>query len=118
MCEQLRHRLEQLTLVFSTQKAENPTQLMRCRARLGVLHSSRSHAPPPHFFAPSPPTLTPSGQAPLTTHSHWPPPFRKANVLVSVLLDVALGLALLSWLHGKDRIGQLAEALVPVADVS
>ncbi|XP_039102681.1 phosphatidylinositol N-acetylglucosaminyltransferase subunit Q isoform X3 [Hyaena hyaena] len=68
-CEQLRHRLEQLTLVFSTQKAENATQLMR-----------------------------------------------KANVLVSVLLDVALGLALLSWLHGKDRIGQLAEALVPVAD--
>lgn len=39
-------------------------------------------------------------------------------MLVSVLLDVALGLALLSWLHGKDRIGQLAEALVPVADVS
>jgi len=69
VCEQLRHRLEQLTLVFSTQKAENPTQLMR-----------------------------------------------KANVLVSVLLDVALGLALLSWLRGKDRIGPLAEALVPVAD--
>ncbi|XP_034877709.1 phosphatidylinositol N-acetylglucosaminyltransferase subunit Q isoform X2 [Mirounga leonina] len=41
---------------------------------------------------------------------------RKANVLVSVLLDVALGLALLSWLRGKDRIGPLAEALVPVAD--
>ncbi|XP_006739144.1 phosphatidylinositol N-acetylglucosaminyltransferase subunit Q isoform X1 [Leptonychotes weddellii] len=69
VCEQLRHRLEQLTLIFSTQKAENPTQLMR-----------------------------------------------KANVLVSVLLDVALGLALLSWLRGKDRIGPLAEALVPVAD--
>ncbi|XP_036890415.1 phosphatidylinositol N-acetylglucosaminyltransferase subunit Q isoform X2 [Sturnira hondurensis] len=68
-CEQLRHRLEQLTLIFSTQKAENPSQLMR-----------------------------------------------KANMLVSVLLDVALGLALLSWLHRKDRIGQLADALVPVAD--
>lgn len=39
-------------------------------------------------------------------------------MLVSVLLDVALGLTLLSWLHGKDRIGQLADALVPVADVS
>lgn len=39
-------------------------------------------------------------------------------MLVSVFLDVALGLALLSWLHGKDRIGQLADALVPVADVS
>ncbi|XP_046523487.1 phosphatidylinositol N-acetylglucosaminyltransferase subunit Q isoform X2 [Equus quagga] len=68
-CEQLRHRLGQLTLIFSTQKAENPAQLMR-----------------------------------------------KANMLVSVFLDVALGLALLSWLHGKDRIGQLADALVPVAD--
>lgn len=39
-------------------------------------------------------------------------------MLVSVLLDVALGLALLSWLHGKNRIGQLADALVPAADVS
>uniref|UniRef100_G1PFH9 Phosphatidylinositol glycan anchor biosynthesis class Q n=1 Tax=Myotis lucifugus TaxID=59463 RepID=G1PFH9_MYOLU len=70
-CEQLRHRLEQLTFIFSTQKAENASQLMR-----------------------------------------------KANTLVSVLLDVALGLTLLSWLHGKDRIGQLADALVPVADPS
>lgn len=41
---------------------------------------------------------------------------RKANMFVSVLLDVALGLTLLSWLHGKDRIEQLADALVPVAD--
>ncbi|KAF5928627.1 hypothetical protein HPG69_007512 [Diceros bicornis minor] len=30
-CEQLRHRLGQLTLIFSTQKAENPAQLMRRR---------------------------------------------------------------------------------------
>ncbi|XP_012587171.1 PREDICTED: phosphatidylinositol N-acetylglucosaminyltransferase subunit Q [Condylura cristata] len=43
---------------------------------------------------------------------------RKANALVSVLLDVALGLALLSWLHEKDRLGRLADALVPTADVS
>ncbi|CAO2642353.1 Phosphatidylinositol N-acetylglucosaminyltransferase subunit Q [Lemmus lemmus] len=43
---------------------------------------------------------------------------RKANMLVSVLLDVALGLLLLSWLHSNNRIGQLANALVPVADVS
>ncbi|XP_026973798.1 phosphatidylinositol N-acetylglucosaminyltransferase subunit Q isoform X2 [Sagmatias obliquidens] len=28
-CEQLRHRLEQLTLIFSTRKAKNPAQLMR-----------------------------------------------------------------------------------------
>ncbi|XP_069343275.1 phosphatidylinositol N-acetylglucosaminyltransferase subunit Q isoform X2 [Eulemur rufifrons] len=70
-CEQLRLRLEQLTLIFSTQKATGPTELMR-----------------------------------------------KANMLVSVLLDVALGLVLLSWLHRKNRLGQLADALVPVADVA
>lgn len=38
--------------------------------------------------------------------------------MASVLLDVALGLTLLSWLHGRSRIGHLADALVPVADVS
>ncbi|KAM5228195.1 phosphatidylinositol N-acetylglucosaminyltransferase subunit Q isoform 5-T5 [Ctenodactylus gundi] len=69
-CEQLRHRLEHLMLVFSNQKAQSPAQLMR-----------------------------------------------KANTLVSVLLDVALGVALLSWLHSSNRIGQLADALVPVADL-
>uniref|UniRef100_A0A8C0ABA0 Phosphatidylinositol glycan anchor biosynthesis class Q n=2 Tax=Bos TaxID=9903 RepID=A0A8C0ABA0_BOSMU len=68
-CEQLRHRLDQLTLVVSTHRAEGPAQLMR-----------------------------------------------KANTLVSVLLDMALGLLLLSWLHRKDRFAHLAEALVPVAD--
>uniref|UniRef100_A0A5F8A9N6 Phosphatidylinositol glycan anchor biosynthesis class Q n=1 Tax=Macaca mulatta TaxID=9544 RepID=A0A5F8A9N6_MACMU len=41
---------------------------------------------------------------------------RKANTVASVLLDVALGLTLLSWLHGRSRIGHLADALVPVAD--
>lgn len=73
---------------------------------------------PTPISALDPYVLTLSGQATLTTHSCWNPPFRKANILVSVLLDVALGLMLLSWLHGKDRIGQLADALVPVADVS
>ncbi|XP_011817866.1 PREDICTED: phosphatidylinositol N-acetylglucosaminyltransferase subunit Q [Colobus angolensis palliatus] len=68
-CEQLRHRLEHLTLIFSMRKAENSAQLMR-----------------------------------------------KVNMLASVLLDVALGLTLLSWLHGRSRIGHLADALVPVAD--
>ncbi|XP_004604274.1 phosphatidylinositol N-acetylglucosaminyltransferase subunit Q [Sorex araneus] len=68
-CEQLRHRLDHLRLVFSTQKAKDPAQLMR-----------------------------------------------KANTLVSLLLDLALGLVLLLWLHRKDHIGQLADALVPVAD--
>uniref|UniRef100_A0A8C2W4M9 Phosphatidylinositol glycan anchor biosynthesis class Q n=1 Tax=Chinchilla lanigera TaxID=34839 RepID=A0A8C2W4M9_CHILA len=70
-CEQLRHRLEHLTLVFSTQKAQSPAQLMR-----------------------------------------------KANMLVSMLLDVALGLTLLSWLHSSNRIGQLANALIPMADAT
>lgn len=68
-CEQLRHRLKHLSLIFSTEKAQSPMQLMR-----------------------------------------------KANLLVSMLLDVALGLLLLSWLHSNNRIGQLANALVPVAD--
>ncbi|XP_052050270.1 phosphatidylinositol N-acetylglucosaminyltransferase subunit Q isoform X3 [Apodemus sylvaticus] len=68
-CEQLQHRLKHLSLIFSTEKAQSPMQLMR-----------------------------------------------KANTLASVLLDVALGLLLLSWLHSNNRIGQLANALVPVAD--
>lgn len=68
-CEQLRHRLDHLKLVFSTQKAKDPAQLMR-----------------------------------------------KANTLMSLLLDLALGFALLFWLHRKDHIGQLADALVPVAE--
>ena len=29
-CEQLRHRLDQLTLVVSAHRAEGPAQLMRC----------------------------------------------------------------------------------------
>uniref|UniRef100_UPI00398F7F70 phosphatidylinositol N-acetylglucosaminyltransferase subunit Q n=2 Tax=Pristiophorus japonicus TaxID=55135 RepID=UPI00398F7F70 len=41
---------------------------------------------------------------------------RKANLFVSFLIDVALGLLLISWLYQKNRIGQLAEALIPVAD--
>ncbi|XP_051824939.1 phosphatidylinositol N-acetylglucosaminyltransferase subunit Q isoform X2 [Antechinus flavipes] len=41
---------------------------------------------------------------------------RKANIFVSLLLDMALGIMLLSWLYRKNRIGQLAEALIPVAD--
>ncbi|XP_045142011.1 phosphatidylinositol N-acetylglucosaminyltransferase subunit Q isoform X2 [Echinops telfairi] len=41
---------------------------------------------------------------------------RKVNVFFSLLLDVALGLALLAWLRAENCIGQLADALVPVAD--
>ncbi|KGL75536.1 Phosphatidylinositol N-acetylglucosaminyltransferase subunit Q [Tinamus guttatus] len=41
---------------------------------------------------------------------------RKANIFVSLLVDVALGILLMSWLYRKNRIGQLADTLIPVAD--
>uniref|UniRef100_A0A1A7Z1L2 Phosphatidylinositol glycan, class Q n=1 Tax=Iconisemion striatum TaxID=60296 RepID=A0A1A7Z1L2_9TELE len=41
---------------------------------------------------------------------------RKANILVSVLVDVALGVFLMSWLYRDDHISMLANALVPAAD--
>ncbi|XP_074454209.1 phosphatidylinositol N-acetylglucosaminyltransferase subunit Q-like isoform X4 [Larus michahellis] len=41
---------------------------------------------------------------------------RKANIFVSLLIDVALGLLLISWLYRKNRIGHLADTLIPVAD--
>ncbi|XP_029433131.1 phosphatidylinositol N-acetylglucosaminyltransferase subunit Q isoform X2 [Rhinatrema bivittatum] len=41
---------------------------------------------------------------------------RKANILVSFLLDVALGVLLMSWLYSNNRIGQLADTLIPMAD--
>uniref|UniRef100_A0AAR2J4W9 Phosphatidylinositol glycan anchor biosynthesis, class Q n=2 Tax=Pygocentrus nattereri TaxID=42514 RepID=A0AAR2J4W9_PYGNA len=48
-----------------------------------------------------------------TTHIEF---MRKANIFVSFLLDVALGLLLISWLYRENRISQLANTLVPVAD--
>ncbi|KAM4697627.1 phosphatidylinositol N-acetylglucosaminyltransferase subunit Q [Rhinophrynus dorsalis] len=41
---------------------------------------------------------------------------RKANIVVSLLLDVTLGILLMSWLYRENRIGQLADTLMPVAD--
>uniref|UniRef100_A0A672FJL9 Phosphatidylinositol glycan anchor biosynthesis, class Q n=1 Tax=Salarias fasciatus TaxID=181472 RepID=A0A672FJL9_SALFA len=41
---------------------------------------------------------------------------RKANILVSLLLDAALGLLLIWWLYTDDHIARLAGALVPAAD--
>ncbi|KAI1883994.1 hypothetical protein AGOR_G00221820 [Albula goreensis] len=41
---------------------------------------------------------------------------RKANIFVSFFVDVALGLLLISWLYRENRIGRLADTLVPVAD--
>uniref|UniRef100_A0ACB8FKJ8 Uncharacterized protein n=1 Tax=Sphaerodactylus townsendi TaxID=933632 RepID=A0ACB8FKJ8_9SAUR len=44
------------------------------------------------------------------------PGFRKANIFVSILLDVTLGILLMAWLYQKNRIGHLANALIPMAD--
>ncbi|KAJ7305752.1 hypothetical protein JRQ81_010118 [Phrynocephalus forsythii] len=41
---------------------------------------------------------------------------KKANIFLSILVDVALGILLMSWLYQKNRIGSLANALVPMAD--
>ncbi|XP_054907958.1 phosphatidylinositol N-acetylglucosaminyltransferase subunit Q [Poeciliopsis prolifica] len=41
---------------------------------------------------------------------------RKANVLVSVLLDVSLGVLLMSWLYRDQHIAMLASNMVPAAD--
>ncbi|XP_068102828.1 phosphatidylinositol N-acetylglucosaminyltransferase subunit Q [Hyperolius riggenbachi] len=41
---------------------------------------------------------------------------RKANTVMSLLIDMALGIALMYWLYQGNRIGQLADALIPVAD--
>ncbi|XP_063790831.1 phosphatidylinositol N-acetylglucosaminyltransferase subunit Q [Pseudophryne corroboree] len=41
---------------------------------------------------------------------------RKANTVMSLLLDMVLGILLMSWLYRGNHIGQLADALVPVAD--
>ncbi|KAF7650022.1 hypothetical protein LDENG_00132400 [Lucifuga dentata] len=54
-----------------------------------------------------------SSPKPAAGHTHF---MRKANILVSVLLDVALGMLLMSWLYRENHISTLANALVPVAD--
>uniref|UniRef100_A0A8B9JK17 Phosphatidylinositol glycan anchor biosynthesis class Q n=1 Tax=Astyanax mexicanus TaxID=7994 RepID=A0A8B9JK17_ASTMX len=48
-----------------------------------------------------------------TTHMEF---MRKANIFVSFLVDIALGLLLISWLYRENRISQLANTLVPAAD--
>ncbi|XP_077172659.1 phosphatidylinositol N-acetylglucosaminyltransferase subunit Q isoform X2 [Paroedura picta] len=42
---------------------------------------------------------------------------RKANIFVSILLDVTLGILLMYWLYQENRIGHLANALIPMADL-
>ncbi|XP_044160277.1 phosphatidylinositol N-acetylglucosaminyltransferase subunit Q [Bufo gargarizans] len=41
---------------------------------------------------------------------------RKANIVLSLILDIGLGIFLMSWLYRGNHIGQLADALMPVAD--
>ncbi|KAM9305133.1 phosphatidylinositol N-acetylglucosaminyltransferase subunit Q [Gastrophryne carolinensis] len=41
---------------------------------------------------------------------------RKANIFLSLVLDITLGILLMSWLYRGNRIEQLADALIPVAD--
>ncbi|XP_020668251.3 phosphatidylinositol N-acetylglucosaminyltransferase subunit Q isoform X1 [Pogona vitticeps] len=41
---------------------------------------------------------------------------RKANIFLSIFIDVALGILLMSWLYQKNQIGYLANALIPMAD--
>lgn len=50
---------------------------------------------------------------PATDHMHF---MRKANIFVSLLVDVALGILLMSWLYRDNHISTLANTLVPVAD--
>lgn len=38
-------------------------------------------------------------------------------MFVSFFVDIALGLLLISWLYRENRISQLANTLVPAADV-
>ncbi|KAL0992583.1 hypothetical protein UPYG_G00095320 [Umbra pygmaea] len=48
-----------------------------------------------------------------TTHTDF---MRKANITVSFLLDVSLGMLLIFWLYRENRIGKLANTLLPAAD--
>ncbi|KAM9784450.1 phosphatidylinositol N-acetylglucosaminyltransferase subunit Q [Syngnathus typhle] len=41
---------------------------------------------------------------------------RKANMFVSILMDVGLGLLLASWLYRDDHISMISNMLVPAAD--
>ncbi|XP_034567291.1 phosphatidylinositol N-acetylglucosaminyltransferase subunit Q [Notolabrus celidotus] len=48
-----------------------------------------------------------------TEHTEF---MRKANICVSFLIDVALGMLLIWWLYRDDHISMLANTLVPAAD--
>ncbi|KAM6350640.1 LOW QUALITY PROTEIN: phosphatidylinositol N-acetylglucosaminyltransferase subunit Q [Alca torda] len=94
-CEQLGHRLQQLQVTSSNKKAQNQTHLMRSSSTAVKVKR------PPHCVL------------------SWCPrdikDSTKANIFVSLLIDVALGMLLMSWLYEKN-IGHLADTLIPVAD--
>lgn len=50
---------------------------------------------------------------PATDHTHF---MRKANILVSFLVDLALGVLLMFWLYRDRHVAWLSSALVPAAD--
>ncbi|KAK2893407.1 phosphatidylinositol N-acetylglucosaminyltransferase subunit Q isoform X2 [Channa argus] len=54
-----------------------------------------------------------SSPKPAVEHMHF---MRKANILVSFLVDVALGMLLISWLYRDNHIAMLANTLIPAAD--
>ncbi|XP_030592691.1 phosphatidylinositol N-acetylglucosaminyltransferase subunit Q isoform X1 [Archocentrus centrarchus] len=54
-----------------------------------------------------------SSPKPAAGHTQF---MRKANILVSFLVDVALGVLLMSWLYRDNHITMLANMLVPAAD--
>ncbi|KAL7379389.1 hypothetical protein ABVT39_027010 [Epinephelus coioides] len=54
-----------------------------------------------------------SSRKPATGHTQF---MRKANIVVSFLVDVALGMLLIWWLYGDNHITMLANTLVPAAD--
>ncbi|KAM6914426.1 phosphatidylinositol N-acetylglucosaminyltransferase subunit Q [Lycodopsis pacificus] len=54
-----------------------------------------------------------SSAKPAAGHTHF---IRKANMVVSFLVDVSLGMLLIWWLYRDDHISMLANTLVPAAD--
>ncbi|AWP19473.1 putative phosphatidylinositol N-acetylglucosaminyltransferase subunit Q [Scophthalmus maximus] len=54
-----------------------------------------------------------SSSRPAAGHTEF---MRKANIVVSLLVDVALGLLLISWLYRDNHITMVANTLVPAAD--
>ncbi|XP_033501643.2 phosphatidylinositol N-acetylglucosaminyltransferase subunit Q [Epinephelus lanceolatus] len=54
-----------------------------------------------------------SSRKPATGHTQF---MRKANIVVSFLVDVALGMLLIWWLYRDNHITMLANTLVPAAD--